>query len=70
MGLGMRETGVVPAALAGIVVGRGVADGSSSSSRSAILVTLGLQSSTKGWLVGGSASSRLPSDGGPLPAEH
>ena len=48
-----RETGVVPAALAGIVVGRGVANGELIvvTVALAILVTLGLQSSTKGWLA-------------------
>ena len=48
-----RETGVVPAALAGIVVSRGVANGELVvvTVALAILVTLGLQASTKGWLA-------------------
>jgi len=48
-----RETGVVPAALAGIVVSRGVANGELIvvTVALAILLTLGLQASTKGWLA-------------------
>ena len=48
-----RETGVVPAALAGIVVSRGVAHGELVvvTVAMAILLTLGLQASTKGWLA-------------------
>lgn len=48
-----RETGVVPAALAGIVVARGVAHSELVvvTVALAILVTLGLQASTKGWLA-------------------
>ncbi len=48
-----RETGVVPAALAGIVVSRGVENGELVvvTVAMAILLTLGLQASTKGWLA-------------------
>jgi cell volume regulation protein A len=48
-----RETGVVPAALAGIVVSRGVEHGELVvvTVAIAILLTLGLQASTKGWLA-------------------
>jgi cell volume regulation protein A len=48
-----RETGVVPAALAGIVVSEGVADGELvvTTVALAIVVTLALQSTTKRWLA-------------------
>ncbi len=48
-----RETGVVPAALAGIVVARGIenSDLVVVTVAMAILVTLGLQASTKAWLA-------------------
>lgn len=48
-----RETGVVPAALAGIVAARGIenADLVLVTVAMAILVTLALQASTKGWLA-------------------
>jgi cell volume regulation protein A len=68
-----RETGVVPAALAGIVVGHGVADGELIvvTVALAILVTLGLQSSTKGWLARRLGLIEAPEPAAaPLPAEH
>ena len=48
-----RETGVVPAALAGLVVSRGIehADLVMVTVAMAIIVTLALQASTKGWLA-------------------
>jgi cell volume regulation protein A len=48
-----RETGVVPAALAGVMVGLGVPDANVIvvTVALAIVVTLGLQATTKGWLA-------------------
>jgi cell volume regulation protein A len=48
-----RETGVVPAALAGLVVSRGIkhADLVMVTVAMAIIVTLALQASTKAWLA-------------------
>jgi cell volume regulation protein A len=50
----VRETGVVPAAVAGLLVARGISIGDQlvTTVALAIVVTLGLQSTTKPWLAG------------------
>jgi cell volume regulation protein A len=50
----VRETGVVPAAIAGLLVARGISMGEQlvTTVALAIVVTLGLQSTTKPWLAG------------------
>jgi len=68
-----RETGVVPAALAGIIVSMHVpnSDLVVTSVALAIIVTLGLQSTTKRWLarrLGLLEGESPPSSGRPIPA--